>query len=82
MLQNCNVANLHSLWTLGTHTCTYTLHTCTPHTTHTHHTQIYKFTAEDLVDLGHLGDGAYGTVSKVMFPPTKTEMAVKVSEPM
>ena len=28
--------------------------------------------------MGHLGDGAYGTVSKMLFPPTDTIMAVKV----
>ena len=28
--------------------------------------------------MGHLGDGAYGTVSKMLFPPTNTTMAVKV----
>ena len=30
------------------------------------------------MDMGHLGDGAYGTVSKMLFPPTNTTMAVKV----
>ena len=30
------------------------------------------------MDMGHLGDGAYGTVSKMLFPPTDTVMAVKV----
>ena len=40
--------------------------------------QKYKFTAENLVDMGHLGNGAYGTVSKMVFPPTNTTMAVKV----
>ena len=37
--------------------------------------------AEDLVDRGHIGDGAYGTVMKMFFPKTQTEMAVKVHLP-
>lgn len=37
----------------------------------------YPFKAEDLIDQGHLGDGAFGTVNKMFFPPSKTVMAVK-----
>ncbi len=40
--------------------------------------QKYSFKAEDLVDQGHLGDGAFGTVTKMLYPPTNTTMAVKV----
>jgi len=28
--------------------------------------------------MGHLGEGAFGTVFKMEYPPTKTPMAVKV----
>lgn len=41
--------------------------------------QKYKFQAEDLKVLGHLGEGNFGTVLKMLFPETNTEMAVKVS---
>ena len=41
--------------------------------------QKYPFAAEDLEDKGHLGEGAFGTVSKMMFTKTNTMMAVKVS---
>ncbi|XP_064406210.1 dual specificity mitogen-activated protein kinase kinase 6-like [Halichondria panicea] len=37
----------------------------------------YSFKAEDLEDQGHLGDGAFGTVTKMLYPPTQTTMAVK-----
>ena len=40
--------------------------------------QKYQFVAEDLEDKGHLGEGAFGTVSKMVFNKTKTMMAVKV----
>ena len=30
------------------------------------------------MDCGHIGDGNYGTVSKMKYPRTNTEMAVKV----
>ena len=42
-------------------------------------TQKYQFVAEDLEDKGHLGEGAFGTVSKMVFNKTKTLMAVKVN---
>ena len=42
-------------------------------------TQKYQFTAEDLKDKGHLGEGAFGTVSKMLFNKTETLMAVKVN---
>lgn len=42
-------------------------------------TQKYQFVAEDLQDKGHLGEGAFGTVSKMVFNKTKTLMAVKVN---
>ena len=41
--------------------------------------QKYSFIAEDLQDKGHLGEGAFGTVSKMVFNKTKTLMAVKVN---
>lgn len=31
------------------------------------------------MECGHLGDGAFGTVAKMLFPKTGTRMAVKVS---
>lgn len=37
----------------------------------------YQFRAEDLQDKGHLGEGAFGTVSKMLFTQTNTMMAVK-----
>ena len=40
--------------------------------------QRYQFVAEDLQDKGHLGEGAFGTVSKMLFTKTNTMMAVKV----
>ena len=40
--------------------------------------QKYRFTADELIPLGHIGDGAFGTVTKMLFPQTETEMAVKV----
>ena len=43
------------------------------------HLQKYKFQAEDLRVLGHLGEGNFGTVMKMLFPKTNTQMAVKVS---
>jgi hypothetical protein len=40
--------------------------------------QKFKFQAEDLRVLGHLGEGNFGTVMKMLFPKTNTQMAVKV----
>lgn len=40
--------------------------------------QQYKFTPDDLEDLGQVGVGNYGTVLKMSFKETGTEMAVKV----
>lgn len=39
--------------------------------------KTYKFSASDLEDLGVLGTGNYGTVSKMRFTPTKQLMAMK-----
>lgn len=43
--------------------------------------QQYKFTPDDLEDLGQVGVGNYGTVLKMSFKETGTEMAVKVHTP-
>ena len=40
--------------------------------------QKYMFQAKDLQVLGHLGEGAFGTVTKMYFKEADTEMAVKV----
>ena len=45
--------------------------------THTH-LQEFKVLIEDLAEVGHLGNGNYGTVSKMLFKKTDTVMAVKV----
>lgn len=39
--------------------------------------KTYDFVAEDLKDVGHLGDGNYATVSKMIFKKTGHPMAVK-----
>ncbi|KAG1663040.1 Dual specificity mitogen-activated protein kinase kinase 4 [Nymphon striatum] len=39
--------------------------------------QIYDFTAEDLLDLGEIGRGSFGTVSKMIHRKSSTVMAVK-----
>ena len=39
--------------------------------------QVYDFTADDLVDQGEIGRGAYGTVNKVFHEKSGTVMAVK-----
>ncbi|CAI9719581.1 specificity mitogen-activated kinase kinase 4-like isoform X3 [Octopus vulgaris] len=39
--------------------------------------QSYKFTAEDLKDLGLIGQGNYGTVNKMVHRESETVMAVK-----
>lgn len=63
------------------------MHTCSMYN-RVSHTQVtvkifsvqkHPFKAEDLVEERHLGDGAFGTVSKMIYPPTDTPMAVKVS---
>lgn len=41
--------------------------------------RMYKFQAEDLRVLGNLGRGAFGTVEKMLFTKTDTQMALKVS---
>ena len=41
--------------------------------------QVYSFTAEDLVDQGEIGRGAYGTVNKMYHEASGTIMAVKVT---
>lgn len=40
--------------------------------------QLWDFTAEDLKDLGEIGRGAYGSVSKMVHKPSNQIMAVKV----
>ena len=40
--------------------------------------QVYDFTSEDLLDLGEIGRGAYGTVNKMYHSGSDTTMAVKV----
>lgn len=40
--------------------------------------QHWDFTAEDLKDLGEIGRGAYGSVSKMVHKPSNQIMAVKV----
>jgi mitogen-activated protein kinase kinase 4 len=42
-------------------------------------TEIYSFTSEDLLDLGEIGRGAFGSVNKMIFKKTDKIMAVKVS---
>lgn len=41
------------------------------------HDRVYSFTAEDLVDQGEIGRGAYGTVNKMYHEASGTIMAVK-----
>lgn len=41
--------------------------------------QHCDFTAEDLRDLGEIGRGAYGSVSKMVHKPSGQIMAVKVT---
>lgn len=43
-------------------------------------TEIYDFTSDDLVDLGEIGRGAFGSVNKMIFKKTDKIMAVKVSQ--
>lgn len=40
--------------------------------------EIYDFTSDDLVDLGEIGRGAFGSVNKMIFKKTDKVMAVKV----
>lgn len=40
-------------------------------------TEIYDFTSDDLVDLGEIGRGAFGSVNKMIFKKTEKVMAVK-----
>lgn len=40
--------------------------------------QTYDFSADDLVDQGEIGRGAYGTVNKVFHEQSNKVMAVKV----
>jgi mitogen-activated protein kinase kinase 4 len=42
-------------------------------------TEIHDFTSDDLVDLGEIGRGAFGSVNKMIFKKTDKVMAVKVS---
>lgn len=39
--------------------------------------EIYDFTSEDLIDLGEIGRGAFGSVNKMIFTKTEKVMAVK-----
>lgn len=41
-------------------------------------TEIYDFTSEDLIDLGEIGRGAFGSVNKMVFKKTNKIIAVKV----
>lgn len=41
--------------------------------------EIYDFTSEDLIDLGEIGRGAFGSVNKMVFRKTNKIIAVKVS---
>ncbi len=54
------------------------MRTIDPHDPSSRSLQKYSFKAEDLEYQGHLGDGAFGTVTKMLYPPTQTTMAVKV----
>ncbi len=40
--------------------------------------EIYDFTSKDLQDLGEIGQGAFGTVNKMLHIKTQTVAAVKV----
>jgi len=40
--------------------------------------QTFDFTADDLVDEGEIGRGAYGTVNRMVHSRSGTVMAVKV----
>lgn len=40
-------------------------------------TEIYDFTADDLLDLGEIGRGGFGSVNKMIFKKTEKVMAVK-----
>ena len=40
-------------------------------------TEIYDFTSDDLLDLGEIGRGAFGSVNKMIFKRTDKVMAVK-----
>lgn len=42
--------------------------------------QTYTYSAEDLVDLGEIGRGNYGTVNKMLHTESQTSMAVKVKK--
>jgi mitogen-activated protein kinase kinase 4 len=39
--------------------------------------QVFEFTSEDLLDMGEIGRGAFGTVNKMVHKRTNTVMAVK-----
>jgi mitogen-activated protein kinase kinase 4 len=38
---------------------------------------VFEFTSEDLLDMGEIGRGAFGTVNKMVHKRTNTVMAVK-----
>jgi hypothetical protein len=40
--------------------------------------EIYEYTSEDLVDLGEIGRGNFGSVNKMLHRQSQTKMAVKV----
>ena len=42
--------------------------------------QTYDFTSDDLVDLGEIGRGNYGTVNKMKHKKSDTIMSVKVRQ--
>lgn len=43
-------------------------------------TEIYDFTSEDLLDLGEIGRGFFGSVNKMVFKKTNKIIAVKVGD--
>ena len=40
--------------------------------------EIYEYTSEDLVDLGEIGRGNFGSVNQMLHRQSQTKMAVKV----
>ena len=40
--------------------------------------ETYEYSSEDLVDLGEIGRGAFGSVNKMLHRQSQTKMAVKV----
>ena len=40
--------------------------------------EIYEYTSEDLIDLGEIGKGNFGSVNQMLHRQSQTKMAVKV----